>query len=657
MTENPTYTDSSEHALPDAARQWRPLTPLLLLLCALPFLPGIGTGYIFDDLSSVQPLVRLRAAPELFWGLVFGDDSGPLGRPLSILTFALEQRFLSASASLSQGISIAVHCINALLVFWLFILAFRVTGLRGATLWAVIAATLWAIAPQKVSTVLYIVQRMAMLSTLLVLVATCAYIAARSSTNGRSIAGFGVVCLTAVVLAPFAKENGVLAVPVIVCAELFLLRDVGRSWGRFLRPLAWSLFWIGGVAFVFVGWFEWSRAEVTFAARGFTFFDRLMSAPEILFDYVAQFFLPQTSRMGILHDDWIPVTQSASWARTVCGVLMLTAMVGSFLRAAVLEKNSMAAFGAGVFLIGHSLESFYFPLELYFEHRNYLSSIGLVFIAAVMVRFALAKLTQLGNVLPQALVLIYLLLTVAATVNLALWWRTPLMLQQYHLKGHPESMRVHVELGMSWAASGDMERAEEHVQRSYELSRRMPGARTMGVADPAMVLAAASCMHPDTDFDLFDVSSLLVEENPVRTVVGRMYKSLYADEICAEASWDKLSKWVMEVALYYEQGNAPVSVTSLIDFAFLAEVMGRAFDTYVFATMALSQDGDNVTALLLQARSAVMLGDWTSSRAAMEVLRPVFQSGALNILETEAFLATQRALESVSAHGFEHAES
>ena len=42
------------------------------------------------------------------------------------------------------------------------------------------------------------------------------------------------------------------------------------------------------------------------------------------------------------------------------------------------------AFGIAWFLVGHSIESTVFSLELYFEHRNYFPGVGLFLLAGVL---------------------------------------------------------------------------------------------------------------------------------------------------------------------------------------------------------------------------------------------------------------------------------
>ena len=64
------------------------LFALAIVLC---FSSGIGAGYLLDDKTSVMPMQALRDDGSLFWYFVLSDGSGPLGRPISAFTFAIER--------------------------------------------------------------------------------------------------------------------------------------------------------------------------------------------------------------------------------------------------------------------------------------------------------------------------------------------------------------------------------------------------------------------------------------------------------------------------------------------------------------------------------------------------------------------------------------
>jgi len=223
----------------------------------------------------------------------------------------------------------------------------------------------------------------AILSTFFVLVALVSYLQARESlVRGRQV-GWYLACGLSVTAAPFAKENGVLAIPLIAVLELFAVPYAKKKAAYDFHKLgAGCILLLGGCFFVALGFMEYLRADASYAARNFSFADRLGSTPVILADYVRQFFLPDTSRMGVINDDYpvnsvatlsvTAIAASCVWLLGICYVLV----------GAVHQKTSLLAFAIGFFLVGHSIESFYLPLELYFEHRNYLPSIALAILVS-----------------------------------------------------------------------------------------------------------------------------------------------------------------------------------------------------------------------------------------------------------------------------------
>ncbi|MEM6302839.1 MAG: hypothetical protein AAF749_13930, partial [Pseudomonadota bacterium] len=416
----------------------KPLNLLLVTLAPCLMLVGVGTGYIFDDTASLSPLLQLRQDTAAFWPLVFDGAAGPLGRPLSLVTFAIEQRFFSATPDFSQVVSIAVHCCNGLLVYAILLLVLRSYGDDDRYFWAVLGALLWVCAPQKVSTVLYIVQRMTMLSAFFTLVALWAYLKGRTTVSIPKSWLYFALCLIALFLAPFAKENGVLAVPIIASAELLLLGGIqSEFYSKRLILIALTILLGGAAAFFALGVLEWNHSFDSYSRRNFDFWDRVVAIPTILSDYIRQFFLPDTRSMGLLHDDWLLLGSGLSpliFSLSVC-VLLAVAVVP--ILAYKIPRLGVAGFGCSIFLIGHSIESSFLPLELYFEHRNYLPSLGLVVVATEIARAVHTRFLANAAKVFRAFVIGYLLLCTVSSTLLATWWRTPGMLMQHHFAGHP----------------------------------------------------------------------------------------------------------------------------------------------------------------------------------------------------------------------------
>jgi len=120
---------------------------------------------------------------------------------------------------------------------------------------------------------------------------------------------------------------------------------------------------------------EVSGAGVAFDQRHFSMAERVLTQSVILFDYLRLMLIPQLSALGPFHDHyplyggWPPLAALAALVFWLG--LALTAFVFG-------PRWPIPAFAALWFLAAHSLESSWVPLELYFEHRNYLPAVGVI---------------------------------------------------------------------------------------------------------------------------------------------------------------------------------------------------------------------------------------------------------------------------------------
>ena len=133
--------------------------------------PGHAGPELLDDRSSLQKLMVLEQQPELASDFIFSDKSGPLGRPVSLGSFVVEKLVYPGGLDRSKQVNILLHLVNACLVAILFSGMFSFIGVRRHRSLAVALATLWLFSPIYISTVLYAVQRMAMLATTFMLLA------------------------------------------------------------------------------------------------------------------------------------------------------------------------------------------------------------------------------------------------------------------------------------------------------------------------------------------------------------------------------------------------------------------------------------------------------------------------------------------------------
>ena len=375
-------------SLPKMSNPAWPILLLMLAFCAWIYQPGLAGPSVLDDGVNLRVLDKLQLSTDLQVDIVSMNKSGPLGRPVSMASFVMEKRLLGDAHRVSKTVNLVLHCLVGLLVFLFSAELFRALdyGAR-AQLAALLVAVLWLFAPIFVSTVLYMVQRMAQLATLFALLSLWAYMRWRRPGRGGHFLWL-VLVIVSLPLAVLSKENALLVLPTLILLELGVLQGRDRALqpvnsrtGQ-LRRLHLALLATGIVAvagFLLI-WPEWVTRG--YASRDFTLTERVLTESRVLWRYMGQLLWVDVGRLGIYQDAY-PLSrgllQPVTSAWSLLGLLGLVA--ASF---AALRSPAFRGVGVGLlfFLLAHSLESTIFPLEIYFEHRNYLPAVGL-FIALV----------------------------------------------------------------------------------------------------------------------------------------------------------------------------------------------------------------------------------------------------------------------------------
>jgi protein O-mannosyl-transferase len=601
-------------SLNDVARGLGPCLLLALVAgCTLwVYWPGQLGGFILDDRSSLLRLEALATNPQWFWDYVFDDRSGRLGRWVSMFTFALEYAFVDGSAGTLKRHSILLHALIGVFVFWFAYLLCQQQRYRHPAWLSLLVMALWLLAPQQTSTVLYPVQRMAMLAAFLVLLSLVFYLKGRAVLGtSRSAWAWWVLCAASLGLAPFAKENGLLGLPLIVVLEAAFLR--GRLADGRVNPLlrfgSWVLVGLGLVAVLAYFLLTIDSLQRGHDARSFTLRERLLTQPRILWDYVFQFYWPDLSRLGLFHDD-VPVAATlldspgtalalASWLLLLTGLLALAHWGLGW---------AWPLLGLLLFFLGaHSMESGFFALELYFEHRNYLPSLALALLPAVLIG-------ELGRRWPPlwapllAWAAVPVLLLALKTVSQVQIWSSPTLLALHHWQGHPQSVRANNDMATRMAQLGAFDAALEFSKAGFHASQTQKAARLERDGDFRLRNIALACMAqvalpPEELAQLGRVHPQrpVGDTNTLEVVVG-----LHSAAQCPDFEWPLLADRL--AAIYLAEpapGRASVAVYKAL--AVLMNGLERIEEGMAYASLALQQAPDNAQLLLMSLHFATLL--------------------------------------------------
>jgi len=455
------------------------LFALALAAALLAYWPGLAGGYVFDDFGNLVDNPAFAPAAlhaQGFWHAVWSAHAGPLDRPLAMASFAAQAWFTGLDPRPLKLVNVLIHLLNGGLIWLLSLRVLRWLAARGdgpklvsADTLALLVAAAWVLAPIHLTAVLYVIQREESLAATLVLLWLLAYwhgrmrlIAGRRWARAWLWGSLGLGTL----LAALVKETGVMLPAYALVLEwvvlrgqlrpsadtLALLRTAPASatpprHGNPLLPLYGVLLVLPaalGLAWLLPGILNGSA----YAARPFTLAERLLTEGRVMVDYLRWILLPTPNALSLYHDDvrastgWLqPWTTAASWA--LLAALLASALWGW-------RRWPLWSLGVLWFFAGQSLVSTFVPLELVYEHRNYLPSWG-VFLAAFGLLTAWSPPDAQRHGTLRLLVVGGLTALIALqgffTFLRAQVWGNPYRLAYFEATTHPESPRANYDLG------------------------------------------------------------------------------------------------------------------------------------------------------------------------------------------------------------------
>jgi hypothetical protein len=461
------------------------LSSLLIVLCACALVaaaywPGTSGPFIFDDAANLPALgshgpIHDGAA---FMRYITGGKGDPTGRPVALLTFLANAQDWPANPLPFKLTNLGIHLLNGVLL-WTVLLRLGASygySEQKRRFSAALASLLWLAHPLFVSTVLYVIQREAILPATFALLAIHAWLNGRKrllegQRHGMTWVVVGVGGFT--LLAALSKANGLLIPLLILIAEATMPRPDGDHVQRYRRAWQCTLLPAACVVTGFIAWDAIrSIGSAPIALRGWSPYQRLLTEPGILFDYVAQLWLVRPVDGGVFHDDY-PVALGLMTPWYVIPSISLWVMIavgGWTLR----RRAPAAALAILFFLGGHLLESTSIPLELYFEHRNYLPSLPMFWPLALLV--ARMRRPGFSTAIGSFLIASELVLTWSG----ARVWGSPLLQAVEWASLHPESPRA-----QAYAAQ-----VEASYNRPMDALRRIDSAVTRFPDEPQILFNA-----------------------------------------------------------------------------------------------------------------------------------------------------------------------
>lgn len=468
------------------------LLACLPLLGALIFLPGKSGPLVFDDASNLlgNSYVQIHSLdPETLYRASTSLEAGPLKRPVSMLSFALNHYFSGSFADSTpyKLTNIAIHAVNGLLLFWMTSLVFlRLSQLElpsrtrsginqdSYLLLASIVALLWVMHPIQLTSVLYVVQRMTELSGLFTLLALICYLTGRLRMVTNKPGGARLILAGSIffgALGIFCKETTVLLPAYMLVFELTLF-NTEYPWNKWKNlpvktkaALTLSVF-VAGI--VILAWgIQYSLPK--YIIRDFGMVERLLTESRVLFFYLSLILLPRLNQFSLFHDDiQLSTSLLSPWTTLASLVGIVLLLVLAF---RIRRHQPLLSLGILWFFAGHLLESTILPLELAHEHRNYLPSLGPILVIVHAVNATCNKLQRrwLWSILP-------LLVIVVAGVSYmrATQWSSDYSLFAYETSHNPNSASITSGFALRLIEIGKYQEGMQAFRRAAELAPEEP---------------------------------------------------------------------------------------------------------------------------------------------------------------------------------------
>lgn len=460
-------------------------------------------------------------------------------RWIPMFTFSLDHRVGRGSIFYFHLTNLIIHLLCTVAVFFLAcqLLAINRT-IRGESrpggampdtiplhIHALAIAGIWALNPVQTNAVTYIVQRMASLQALFYLTSVALYVAGRRAHFGyggshadrmqgdaendraglemhpevRNHSLFRVLpCrlraarygayrwrgtlyyLGAVLSAGCAflsKENSATLPVMLLATEIWFFQpDLPvRAW-KWLRTSHWSIkaaLCLGSIVAAFVLAVCIAKFLPGYNNRHFTMPQRLLTEARIVVWYLSLVLWPAPSRLSIEHDVAVSTSFFHPWTTLpAIGLIALACWAVAHFR----RRHPLASYGMLWFLVNLAIESTVVPLELIFEHRLYLPSVGVAMIVVTGLVNALRLLLHSYSAgdLRKMTVCVFAILGSCLTLltfarNEA--WQTGVSIYRDAAAKAPLNPRAHANLAAGLGREGHYEEAIKHAERAIDLGK------------------------------------------------------------------------------------------------------------------------------------------------------------------------------------------
>jgi tetratricopeptide (TPR) repeat protein len=433
----------------------------------------------FDDKINIVEN-RNIALKTLDWPHIqktfYGIEGRKIDRPLAFLTFALNYYFDGLDTTGYHIVNFIIHYLASIFLFLFIYNTLKLPTMReryGPTSYsiAMLATVFWATSPVQVTAVTYLVQRMASMAGLFYIMAMYFYLKGRTSGRTKGYVLYGALCVLSAALSFSSKENAVLLPISIWLYDLLLIQGATRENlqknVKLLAPLilvaAVLGFWYVDISSILSG--------TAYANRPFTLAERLLTQPRVIIFYITLLFYPISSRLTLIHDIELSKSLLTPWS-TMPAIAVIAVLL--LLAGYIARKRPLLSFCIFFYFLNHVIESSFIPLEMIYEHRNYIPSM-FFFVPVAIVMLHVIDFFSYKKTIQFIMVGVFTFLLAAqghTVVTRNALFAHPLLLWTDNAEKAPKLSRPYINLGGAYWDRGFYKEAHELYSRAVSLDRQ-----------------------------------------------------------------------------------------------------------------------------------------------------------------------------------------
>jgi tetratricopeptide (TPR) repeat protein len=419
--------------------------------------------FVFDD-QQILTNPYLRLSELSLEGLKkAGSESPNSARMVPNISFALDYYFHRFQVRYYRITNLVIHLATGLLLYLLVTTTLRLPSLRKQYPRyheiAFFTVLIWLVHPLGVQSVAYIVQRMNSLAALFYILALLLYVYGRMATTWRKKFVLFAGTTVSALLALGSKQNAATLPVFIFFYEWYFFQDMSRVWLK--KHFFWPLGLLGvflGVTIFFLGTDPLARIIGGYTSRDFTLGERLLTELRVVVHYFTLIVFPNPSRLSLNYD--FPLSHSpVNPLATLFSLGVIMGLLG--LTWFTAKKHRLVSFCLLWFLGNLVIESSVISLEIIFEHRTYLPSMGILLMGVILIYRHIKVPWQ--RLVPLVVIVAVFSLWTHERSGI---WAGEIKLWSDIVEKHPTLARGHLGLGVSWKRQGEQDKAFESYKRA-----------------------------------------------------------------------------------------------------------------------------------------------------------------------------------------------